>query len=101
LLARADPDAMSLLVVKRTIAQLICLANANAAFRRSVAPPFYSRPVALDVEDTGGYFFARLLVAALVKSQPFQKDERLELVHHALAVDDRYRQSLERLLPLA
>lgn len=59
LLARADPDAVSLPVVKRRIAQLICLGNANAALRRSVAPPFYSGAVALDFEDTGGYFLAR------------------------------------------
>jgi hypothetical protein len=101
LLARADPDAMSLPVVKRTIAQLICLGNANAAFQRSAAPPFYRGPITLDVEDTGGYFLARLLVTTLIRSLPLGSEERLELAQHALAVEDRHKQALERLLPLA
>jgi hypothetical protein len=101
LLARADPDAVSLPVVKRTIAKLICLGNANAAFRLSVAPPFFFGRVALDVEDTGGYFLARFLVTTLIRSLPLGSEERLELAQHALAVEDRHKQALERLLPLA
>jgi len=100
-LAQSDPYALQLPLVKRTIAQLICLAYASAAFQRSVVPPFYRGPVALNVEDTGGYFLARSLVTKLVRLLPFEDDEKMELVHHALAVDDRHRQSLERLLPIA
>jgi hypothetical protein len=63
-------------------------------------PPFYRGPVALNVEDTGGYFLARHLVTTLVRLLPLEDDERLDLVRHALEIDDGYRQSLERRLPI-
>lgn len=96
----ADQGAYPLAVAKQGIANLICIANANAAFRRSVAPPFHRGPVALDVEDTGGYFLARALVASLVQSLPLNSAERLEMARHALAVEDRYTREMERLLPI-
>jgi len=101
LLATADPNAVTLPQVKRMVAQIICLAYANAAFQRAVAPPFYRGPVALNVEDTGGYFLARFLVAVLLRKLPLRDTDRLELIQHALVVDDRHRQALEQLLPLA
>jgi hypothetical protein len=86
--------------IKRTIAQLICVGNASAAFQRSVAPPFYCGPVCLNVEDRGGYFLARHLVTTLITSFPLDAAERLELANHALSVEDCHRRALERLLPL-
>ena len=99
-LAQADPCALALPQVKRTIAHLICIANANAAFRRSATPPFHRGPVGLDVEDRGGYFLARFLVTTLVRMLPLDAADRQELARHALAVDDCQRRGLERLLHL-
>lgn len=101
MLAQADPEAVTPRYVKRMVCHLICLANANATFRRAVPPLYYRGPVQLDVEDIGGYFIARHLVASLINSLPLQDDERLELAKHALAVDDRHLRALEQLLPAA
>jgi hypothetical protein len=92
--------ALAFSQIKRTIAQLICIANASAAFQRSVAPPFCSGPMGLNVEDRGGYFLARHLVTTLITSLPLNAAERLELANHALSVEDRHRRALERFLPL-
>lgn len=86
--------------IKRKIAQLICIANASAAFQRSVASPFYSGPICVNVEDRGGYFLARHLVTTLITTLPLDAAERLKLANHALSIEDCHRRTLERLLPL-
>jgi len=101
LLEQSEPCALQLSLVKRSIAQLICLAYSNAAFQLTLVPAFHRGPVGMNVEDTGGYFLGRFLVTTLVRLLPLEDDERLDLIHHALKVDDCHRQSLERLLPLA
>jgi hypothetical protein len=89
-----DPD-----ILNGIVDALVTLGHSNAAFSRSLAPPFIKGKSALDVTDTGGYFASRHAIAKLIRIVPVSDDYRLKLARQVLSRVDRDEQTIVRLLP--
>jgi hypothetical protein len=89
-----DPD-----ILEGIVDALVTLGHSNAAFSRSLAPPFIRGKSALDVTDTGGYFASRHAIASIIRIAPISDDCRLKLARQVLDRVNWDEQTIVRLLP--
>lgn len=83
--AKGDPEAEDIQRVKQTVSDLSILAHANAAFRLVPQRRPTTAPPLVEIDDLGGYSFARLIIADVIRTLPWPEDRRRELARFCIA----------------
>lgn len=97
--AAGDVQAEDMEAMKTTVTDLSILAHANAAYRLIPQPRFTTVPPTVEIDDQGGYCFARLLITDIIRALPWCEGCKRELARHCLVkMDAHIAQVRDRML---
>lgn len=99
-LAAKSPDFFNKIEFRATLKDLLVLSYCNAAVSLAPAPPFHPGRKGLEIEDTGGYLAARLIIRDLITGAPLCSTCKADAANFVLQVTEEHVAKLESLLPI-
>ncbi len=99
-LAAESADCFNKIEFRATLKNLLVLSYCNAAISLAPVPPFHRVRKGLEIEDTGGYLAARLIIRDLITVAPLCSTCKSNAANFVLQSTEEHVARLEALLPL-
>jgi len=99
-LAAESANCFNRVEFRVTLKDLLVLSYCNAAISLAPAPPFHRLRKGLEIEDTGGYLAAKLIIRDLITGAPLCSTCKAHAANFVLQSTDEHVAKLEALLPL-
>jgi len=97
-LAAQSTDCFTESAFSVALKDLLVLSYSNSRVNLLPAPPFQRTPRGLEVDDTGGYLAARLIIRDLVICAPLTPESKADAANFVLMTDNAYVEKLETML---